>query len=362
MLLDFMPLYIRCGMSFSSNYFHHAIGSTYDEQTMKDPILRFEMEKKQEIYIREKYPTFFYIDEASDVENKYQARGRLGIGVATIPKSCGCEVTYRDHMNPLAKPLISRGESPLSLKMPDLDDGLCWLYEEIDKFEETGFKKGSLSLPDLQGPLNVSMKLMGDDRMLALIARKNKEKEVEHVLDIATRVYIEVNKRLRKATNRPLKSNWSVSGCTYYYLSPKKWQIYILPVIERCRSELGDGVRLHHCGKADGNKIKSYAQLKWNDCEFGFGSDLKLARKTFDYPDLGPINISCRVSPFRMLNQPAAQIREDINWIIENAKGGPMRINCVGVPHGTPEENLWAMWDAVQDYNKKKAEEEDEDY
>jgi uroporphyrinogen-III decarboxylase len=61
-----------------------------------------------------------------------------------------------------------------------------------------------------------------------------------------------------------------------------------------------------------------------------------------------------------MLNQPAEQITKDVNWIIENAKGGPVSINVVGVPKDTPNENIYAMRDAVEAYNKKK-EEEDED-
>ena len=62
-----------------------------------------------------------------------------------------------------------------------------------------------------------------------------------------------------------------------------------------------------------------------------------------------------------MLNQHAEQITRDVEWIIDQAKGGPMSINVVSLAKDTPEENLWALWNAVQTYNKKKEEEMDEE-
>ncbi|MHA1395767.1 MAG: uroporphyrinogen decarboxylase family protein [Promethearchaeota archaeon] len=349
-------------MSFSSNYFHRTIGSKYTKEVVENPIKRFEMEKEQGLYIRKKYPTFFNIEDLENLEQNYRHHPSLGIGVATIPKIWGCEIYYREHLNPMAFPLINDNENPLKLREPNYDDGMRWLYEEYDAFKSLGFKGAQIGLPDLQGPLNLAVKVIGDNRMLRLIAQRSKENIVRHILEITSNVYIEVTKRLRKLTARPLKSRWSVSGCTYYYISPKQWLKYIVPIIEKCRSELGKDVRLHHCGEANSEKIKTYSVIDWVALELGFGSDLKLAREIFDNPKLGPIQISCRVSPYRMLNQPSEQIYKDVKWIISQAKGGPMSVNCVGIPYGPPEENLWAMWNAVQDYNKMKEKElEDED-
>jgi uroporphyrinogen-III decarboxylase len=355
MIIDFLPMLIRCGMSFSSDWFFHNIGTKYDKKTMDDPILRLEMEQKQGEFIRKKYPEFH------NNISEYKKSPNLGIGVATVPKCWGCEVKYQDHMNPFALSLLKDGEDPMTLKEPNLNDTMQWLFEEIDIYVEAGWNKTQIGLPDLQGPLNVSMKLVGDNKMLSLIARRKKEKEVNHILEVASNTYIDVYKALRKATGKPERSNFSVSGCTYYYISPAQWKKYILPIVKKCEA-LGDRIRLHHCGQADSDRIQAYAEYQWSTVEFGFGSDLKLARELMGSKKYGPIDISCRVSPYRMLNQTAEQIKKDIEWIIDNATGGPMSINCVGVPWKTPEDNLWAMYNTIQEFHKKKeAEMEDDD-
>lgn len=360
MALDFLPLFIPCGMSFASDFYYHHIGTKYDKDTMLNPIKRCEMEKKQWIFIRKKFPVFFGVENVDDIEKTYKLNPSIGIGVATVPKIWGCEIQYRDHMNPTALPLIGNDVDPLTLKEPDYDEGMHWLFEEIDLFQSLGFKKSNISLPDLQSPLNIATKVIGDKRMLGLIARKNKESIVQHILDVSTKVYLEVVKRLKKATDKAIKGNWSYAGCTLYYLSPEQFTKFCVPMIQRMMEELGNSIRLHHCGQANSDKIRSYAQIQWNDLEFGFGSDLKLVRELFNYPKTGPVHISCRISPYRMLNQTKEQIEQDVNWIIENAKGGPMSINVVGVPYNTPEANLWTLWNTVQAYNKKKELESEE--
>jgi uroporphyrinogen-III decarboxylase len=352
-LLDYMPLIITTGMSFSSDWFFHNAGTRYDEATMRDPRARFEMDQAQGRFIRARYPEYFGPLEG------YRPTPSIGIGVATVPSIWGCPVLFQDHMNPFALPLLGEGDDPMQLRSPDLGDRAQWLLEEIDVYHEMGFAKGSIGLGDLQGPLNVAMKLVGDERMLGLIARPAKRAVVEHILDVSTQTYIDIYKLLRGATGRPLTQDLSVSGCTYYYLGPKQWLTYILPVLDRVE-ELGR-LRLHHCGLADTRKIETYAQYpRWTSVEFGFGSDLKRARELFQSEESGPLSISCRFSPYRMLNQTAEQVYQDVNTIIEGARRGPMSIACVGVPWQTPEANIRAMWQAVEDYHKAQDDDDDE--
>ena len=251
-------------------------------------------------------------------------------------------------------------EFPVAALTFNLIERMQFLFDEIDKYVDMGFKKREIGFPDMQGPLNVSLRLVGDNKMLGLIARKNKAEVVNHILDVASDVYIEAYQILRKELNRSLVSNWSVSGCSYYYLRPEKWIEYILPVIKKCEV-LGKGVRLHHCGEADAKKLETYAKYPWNDTEFGFGTDLKAARKIFVDPKLGPLNLSCRISPYRLLNQSPAQITKDLEWIIENIKGGPTSIGAIGVAYNTPRENIMAAYDVVNAYNKKKEKEVEDD-
>ncbi|HMF33511.1 MAG TPA: uroporphyrinogen decarboxylase family protein, partial [Candidatus Lokiarchaeia archaeon] len=244
------------------------------------------------------------------------------------------------------------GDDLMALEVPDLDTALRWIHEEIDAYLGAGWNKQDIGLPDLQGPLNIAMRVVGDTRLLNLIARPAKAEIVQHVLEVTSDAYIAVFQALRRATGKSAAGNFTIAGCSYMYLGPTHWQKFCLPVVRKC--EVLGAIGLHHCGEAPTEKIEAYAQYPWTSVELGFGSDLKRARELFVHPRLGPVPFSCRISPYRMLNQTADQIRQDVEWICANAKGGPVSINVVGVPLGTPEENLWAMYDAVQDFNKQK--------
>ena len=354
-LLDFMPMYIRLGISFASDYFHQHAGSIYSQEIMDDPIKRHNQKMNELKHINATYPHFAI--------GSYKIVGpTLGIGVPTIPKVWGCKIQYAPHLDPVAVSLLSKNDNPLDLKLPNVDDGIQWLLSEVDEFVEAGYKKETFNLPDLQGPLNVAMKLVGDGRMLSLIARKNKADVVEYILDKSAEMYIEVKKRLLEATGQKKNSAYTISGCTYYYLRPAQWTKFILPVIDRTIAEFGPMIRLHHCGEANKDQLDAYSAVDWLGVEFGFGSDLKHAREIFDTPKTGPLDLSCRISPYRMLNQTPEQIKMDVQTIIDGVQGGPASIGLVGCPNDVPIENLNALWDAVQDYIKKKEEEEDDDW
>jgi uroporphyrinogen-III decarboxylase len=350
MALDFLPLHVPCGLSFASDWLHYNAGAHFDEPTMRDPLQRLAMETESGRTARLKFPQYFRIKPGAGQD--YKAHPSLGIGVATVPFTLGSPVHYEVHMYPHALPLLKPDDNPMAYRIPPMEEAMQWLFAELDQFVEAGYDKGGIGFPDLQGPLNIAMRIVGDNRMLGLMARPSKAEVVRHILDQTSDAYIQVTQILRKATGKPAVSNWSVAGCSYYYISPAQWEQFILPIIHKC--EVLGAVRLHHCGEANSDKIRVYAKYPWREVELGFGSDLALARKLFVHPKLGPVNISCRVSPYRMLNQSADQIAKDINWILENVQGGPASIHCVGVPLNTPDANISAFYDTIDRYMEAK--------
>ncbi len=351
-LIPFLPLHISCGFSFASDWLYHNAGLTMDEKTMLDPLLRIEHDKKEQAFLHSRYPCIF-----RKPPNPKGSPG-LGVGVTTLPMIMGCKVRFADHMDPIALPALKPDDDPMQLKVPDLDEAMQWLYREIDTLADHGYPKQSIGLPNLQGPLNIAFRVVGDTRLLGLIGRPSKAGVVHHVLGVVADTFIEVTKRLRRVTGKPEKGSFTMAGCTYYYLSPKQWRTFELPVLEKCKA-LGE-MGLHHCGVATNEMLCNYASWPWINVEWGFGTDLKHARQLFVSPKIGPLPFSCRISPYRMLNQPASQITADVNWIIDNVQGGPARIAVVGTPWKTPEENIFAMKAAADAYNKRKAEEEGE--
>jgi uroporphyrinogen-III decarboxylase len=263
-------------------------------------------------------------------------------------------------MDPIALPIYETllNNDPFNLRVPDLDTEMRFLFEEIDLLLDAGFKKTQIGLPDMQGPLNIAMRLIGDKKMISLIARPNKEKEVRHILNVTKDTYIQSIKALRRALGKPENGHISVSGCTHYYIAPKHWLIYIKPIMHELETHFGD-LRLHHCGEANHERLDAYNQVQFREVEFGFGTDIKYAREKYIHPKLGPIHISCRISPYRMLNQTSEIIKQDVEYLLSAGRGGPMNISVVGAPYNTPDENIYALWNTVQKYNIEKAENEE---
>jgi hypothetical protein len=224
-----------------------------------------------------------------------------------------------------------------------------------------GFSRAQIGFPNLQGPLNIAFESLGDNQMMKLLARKSKEDEARHILEVTSDTFLETHKALRKELKRSSRGGWTTAGCTYVYLSPRTFRKFVAPIIHKCAKELGP-VGLHHCGVANHDQLDAYAEIEFTGVEFGFGTDIHYARRKFINEKLGPLNVSCRISPYRMLNQPAEQIKKDVEWLVENGKGGPQSIHVVGCPHGTTDENVYALWNSIEDHNKRKAEEEEEDW
>ncbi|MHA1848296.1 MAG: uroporphyrinogen decarboxylase family protein [Promethearchaeota archaeon] len=357
--LDFLPLYIDCGISFASDWYYYNAGISMDKDVMLDPRSRLENKIKEVRFVEQKYPEIFMREGKERPLS--QITPSLGWGVVTIAHALGADIKFDPKMDPTAVPTIDLSKiDPLKdLKLPDMEEALLPVLNDIDVYKEMGFSRNQIGMPDMQGPLNIALETFGDGKVLSLISNKKKESVVRKILEYTKDAFIQANKIIRRELNRPKKLNWTVSGCTYYYISPRAWKKFIIPVLHECVENLGP-ISLHHCGVANKDQIDAYSEIKWQRVEFGFGTDISYVRKTIVNEKLGPMLISCRVSPYRMLNQPARQIKEDVEWLIEKGKGGPQTIAVVGCPYKTPDENIYTLWDTVQAYNKMKEEEDEE--
>lgn len=330
------------------------------EDIMRDPRKKFEASIARKRYVEKKYPEIFMVDGKPQSNESFKPS--LGWGVTTLASTLGARVRFDPHLDPTAIPTIKLKKVNIleDIKKPNMHDALGPIFEEIDAYVDMGFSKGEIGLPNTQGPLNIAFEAFGDKEMMSFICRKSKEEEVRHILDVASDVFIEGKTILLEELGRPVKAAWTVAGCTYFYLSPRHWTKYILPIVQKCEAAFGPS-RLHHCGIANNEQIDAYSAITWEGLEFGFETDISYARKKIVNEKVGPLNISCRISPYRMLNQPKTQIEDDVDWLVEKGKGGPQRIAVVGCPYGTSDENIFALWHRVEYHNKRKEEELDEE-
>jgi hypothetical protein len=357
--VDFLPLNVQCNIGFSSDWFYYHAGTTCDEATMRDPLARLQSSITQQRCLESTYPEIFMRNGTQKPESYFYPG--LGAGVTTLAQALGARVRFEPHMDPTAIPSIDIASINVfeDIKVPDVREALGFILAEIDTIVDAGYSKQDIGMPNLQGTLNIAIEAFGDTKILAMIASKKKEDAVRHVFGVVSEVFIEAHRMLRRELGRAERGGWTEGGCTFYYISSAQWTRFVLPLLQHEAEELGP-VDLHHCGNATEDQLEAYGAVPFTGVEFGFGTDIAIVREKIRNPKIGPIPISCRISPYRMLNQPSSQIRADVEWLLEKGKGGPMSITVVGCPNGTPDENLHELWNSVTDFNERKEAEEGE--
>ncbi|MHB8112384.1 MAG: hypothetical protein ACYDHA_02865, partial [Bellilinea sp.] len=103
---------------------------------------------------------------------------------------------------------------------------------------------------------------------------------------------------------------------------------------------------IHHCGDNLQRYAPAYADLPVSFIDVGWGSDVAACRQALPEPFF-----NLRLSPVRMLNCTPAEIAADTKALLEAA--GPLEqvgVCCINMDFGTPDENLMAMYDVVQEF------------
>jgi uroporphyrinogen-III decarboxylase len=217
-------------------------------------------------------------------------------------------------------------------------------------------KEVNIGPPDQQGPMNLLFKLVGEQIYNYML----KKKPIAHQLfENITSTYIHSHQYFKKLLHgmKPgQKMAFHVAECCSYLESPALVEEFNLKYDTACGEALGP-MGLHSCGESTRN-LDVFAKFNITWAEFGFGTDLKKARRLLISQSAGPVPFSCRISPKRLLSLQPTQIETDVEFILDGVRGGPASIASVGVDHVTPRENLLAAMNRVSRYNEEKAKEE----
>ena len=118
-----------------------------------------------------------------------------------------------------------------------------------------------------------------------------------------------------------------------------------LPIEQQLAAKL-QPFGIHHCGDNLQRVAAEYAKLPLVYCEVGWGSDVARVREAL--PDTF---LNLRLSPIRMLQCTSQEIAQDTEKLLQAA--GPLEkvgVCCINLDHGTPDDNLCAMFDVIQRY------------
>jgi uroporphyrinogen-III decarboxylase len=358
-LSDILPLTVPPGTSFSSQWMARNAGWSCLKEDQLDPTKQCAMKLDVETALHRIFPEIYKGKPNADNSKRKPNLSISPTGTVTMAEVFGCEIKYTKELDPWAIPIVKDDSDALSIRLPNMDDRLHWLAENHDRFKSV-YPNASFNAPDLQGPLNIAYKLCGD-KIFQYIRRESKKNIGHHLMQVVTDSYIEAQKWVRKLLGKPARMEFQIAECTSFFVGPKTFEEFNFHYDLQAIKELGP-VRIHSCGLTTNVKLDIIATFpNLASVELGFGTDLKYARQVFQSKERGRLPISARVEPKRMMNEPPSQIRADVNWIIENAKGGPLSINCVGVPYETPKENILAMYKTCWEYDERHAKELDED-
>jgi hypothetical protein len=270
-------------------------------------------------------------------------------GGFVMPALFGCEIRFAPHEAPWPVPRNLSQTEVLALRAPDWR--FIWpmdrLLTDMDNLErQFGYVCGDF---DLDGVLNTALQIRGQDLYLDLF---DAPYVARHLFAVITETQIEVARYVRSRTGTcGVSCNRSIlnvdpalfvhANCSVQMISPKVFDEFLLPCERRLAGELSP-YGVHHCGNNLHRFARSYSQLPLRFVDVGWGSDAGICRR--EMPDAF---LNLRLSPVRMLQETAAEIREDAQRLLSAAPENS-GLCCINMDYGTPDDNVRAMLDVVR--------------
>jgi hypothetical protein len=276
-------------------------------------------------------------------------------GGFVIPALLGASIRFETDAAPQPEPLpLTAGQIDV-LQLPDWKN--LWpmkqLIEDMDALEaQYGTVIGDLNT---DGLLNAAYHFYGQDlftdfynapdrvrRFLGLIGELIGE--VAGYIHRHTGSYsIAVNRMAAHLTPTPFLH----ANCSVQMISPKSYREMQLPIEQQLAAKL-QPFGIHHCGDNLQRVAAEYAKLPLVYCEVGWGSDAARVREA-----LPEVFLNLRLSPIRMLQCTPQEIAADTEKLLQAA--GPLEkigVCCINLDHGTPDENLFAMFEVIQRHRR----------
>ena len=346
---EFLPV----ELVFNPNWWYHTAGISFDES--------------------------FYFDAETRIKNDvtmrrvlYQRFGDLGMGEANpqprpiigslhvaggfvIPALLGADIIFAPDAAPQPVSMNLSVEQIEALEKPDFRE--TWpmnqLIADIVPLEaEYGYLVGDLNT---DGLLNAAYHLYGQQLFLDFYQAPER---VRRLLDIIGELIVDVALYVRQRTGScSISVNRMVehvdprlflhANCSVQMISPSSYREMHLPVELRMAERI-QPFGVHHCGDNLHRIAPVYAELSATFFGVGWGSDVARSRESL--PDAF---FNLRLSPVRMLQCTPPEIAEDTEKLLLAAglleQAG---VCCINMDYGTPDDNIFAMFEVVQRYRR----------
>jgi uroporphyrinogen-III decarboxylase len=347
-------VFLPVELVFNPNWWHQTTGICFDRSFYLDPQVRISNDVTMRRVMHQRY------GELGLGEPNPQPRPMIGslyvAGGFVIPALLGAEIFFAPDAAPQPRPLHLKPEQIEQLKKPDFCQTwpMTELIAQMDALEsEWGYLTGDLNT---DGLLNAAYHLYGADLFADFY---HAPQRVTYLLELIAELIVEVATYIRGRTGScSISVNRMVehidpdfflhANCSVPMISPQSYRTLQLPIEKQMAARL-QPFGIHHCGNNLQRYASAYAELAPGFVDVGWGSDIPACRKI-----LPEVFFNLRLSPVRMLTCTPEEIAADTESLLRAA--GPLELAgvcCINMDYGTPDENLFAMYEVVEKYRQK---------
>jgi len=256
----------------------------------------------------------------------------------------GCKVRFFDEDPPEILCANLDDETIMNLDVPDLDKCEAWnrIQVQIDRLmKDFGYVYSCINLMGIQ---NVALDVRGMELFIDYYTNPDL---ANHLLDVCTRLSLDIGKRLKKVSKelsagvtsivkQTIPDVYITSNCTVEMVSLDFYENFLLKY-DNILAEEFKPFGIHHCGKTMEHVVEGYAKVKnLSFAEVGAGSDLKSVRNI-----LRDIHLNARYSPVKLKDVSKEELKRDIYKLAEEGKPlNLLSISCVGIDDSVEDQQI----------------------
>ena len=346
---DFLPI----ELVFNPNWWHRTAGVSFERPFYFDAATRIANDVTMRRVLHQR---FHGLDLGEADPQPRPVAGSLHVaGGFVIPALLGAEIRFSTDAAPQPLPVHLTPEEIDRLEKPDFR--AIWPMRELiaswDALEaQYGYLVGDLNT---DGLLNAAYHFYGQNLFIDFYEAPDR---VRRVLDVIAELIVDVASYVRERTGScSIAVNRMVervdprlfihANCSVQMISPHSYRALHLPVEQRMAARI-QPFGIHHCGDNMHRVAAIYAELGIAFADVGWGSDVAACRAAL--PDTF---LNLRLSPVRMLTCTPQEMAADAEQLLRAAglldKTG---LCCINMDYGTPDDNLFAMYEVVERYRR----------
>jgi uroporphyrinogen-III decarboxylase len=346
---EFLPV----ELVFNPNWWYQTAGISFERAFYFDPQVRIQNDVTMR---RVLYERFGALGLGEPDPQPRPLIGALHIsGGFVIPALLGAEIVFLPDAAPQPRPLnlspqnIDKLEKPCFLQTWPMQE----LIADMDALQaDYGYLVGDVNT---DGLLNAAYHLYGAQLFTDFY---DGPERVHRLLEVIGELIVDVALYLRGRTgscsisvNRMVErvdpALFLHANCSVQMISLNTYREFHLPVEQHMAARM-QPYGIHHCGDNLHKIAPAYAELPIRFVDVGWGSDVAICRHF-----LPEAFLNLRLSPIRMLRDTPQEIAADTEMLLLASQPlDNVGICCINMDYGTPDENLFAMFEVVERFRR----------